>query len=408
MPLEKSYRGTPRTGPRGTTLDQVARVASQGSSAIPPPPPIPQVGAPSDILQYVIGAPATTAGQKYGGYSTQSQLNAAVLGGLEPIYQVADLALAQAEAAAQDVAQRYKPAMSVAEATYNRPATEMAGLEARRAVSPLVGREFAPSTSTLGKTFSGLGRNLGEIIDIGYQKKLGQLKQDELNARLALEDLQKRQRGEIERLAGPYAQIVDYIQGTPASALAQQLAVQRYGIDPAMAAGLYGPEIDIARQREAQNLADLQLQEQMRAAGLMPGASTLERIFQTEGPEAALAYEQSQATGALDEIADTQLNTDLYNTLGVTMNDIGSGAPTALVREWVTTPGNIDLINEAVASVQTLPPEVDRNDYISNVAANYYTQTGDPVGAQFLANTLRALSFFGAPTLDATTTWQPD
>lgn len=392
MPLEKSYRGTPRTGPRGTTLDQVARVASQGSSAIPPPPPIPQVGAPSDILQYAIGAPATTAGQKYGGYSTQSQLNAAVLGGLEPIYQVADLALAQAEAAAQDVAQRYKPAMSVAEATYNRPATEMAGLEARRAVSPLAGRDSL----------------IGNIIDIGYQKKLAPIKQEELNARLALEDLQKRQRGEIERLAGPYAQIVDYIQGTPASTLAQQLAVQRYGIDPAMAAGLYGPEIDIARQREAQNLADLQLQEQMRAAGLMPGASTLERIFQTEGPEAALAYEQSQATGALDEIADTQLNTDLYNTLGVTMNDIGSGAPTALVREWVTTPGNIDLINEAVASVQTLPPEVDRNDYISNVAANYYTQTGDPVGAQFLANTLRALSFFGAPTLDATTTWQPD
>ena len=392
MPLEKSYRGTPRTGPRGTTLDQVARVASQGSSAIPPPPPIPQVGAPSDILQYAIGAPATTAGQKYGGYSTQSQLNAAVLGGLEPIYQVADLALAQAEAAAQDVAQRYKPAMSVAEATYNRPATEMAGLEARRAVSPLAGRDSL----------------IGNIIDIGYQKKLAPIKQEELNARLALEDLQKRQRGEIERLAGPYAQIVDYIQGTPASTLAQQLAVQRYGIDPAMAAGLYGPEIDIARQREAQNLADLQLQEQMRAAGLMPGASTLERIFQTEGPEAALAYEQSQATSALDEIADTQLNTDLYNTLGVTMNDIGSGAPTALVREWVTTPGNIDLINEAVASVQTLPPEVDRNDYISNVAANYYTQTGDPVGAQFLANTLRALSFFGAPTLDATTTWQPD
>ena len=388
MPLEKSYRGTPRTGPRGTTLDQVARVASQGSSAIPPPPPIPQVGAPSDILQYVIGAPATTAGQKYGGYSTQSQLNAAVLGGLQPIYELRDLALAQAEAAAQDVAQRYQPARQFAEATYNRPVTEMAGLEARRAVSPLGGRDSL----------------IGDIVDIGYQKKLAPIKQEELNARFALEDLQERQRAEIERLAGPYAQVVDYIEGTPASALAQQLAIQRYGIDPAMAAGLYGPEIDIARQREAQNLADLQLQEQMRAAGLMPGASTLERIFQTQGPEAALAYEQSQATGALEDIADTQLNTDLYNTLGVTMNDIGSGAPTELVRQWVTTPGNIDLINEAVASVQTLPPDVDRNDYISNVAANYFTQTGDPVGAQFLANTLRALSFFGAPTL----TWQPE
>jgi len=392
MPRDKSFRGERRTGPRGTTIDQVAQVASQGSSAIPPPPPIPQVAPAQQLVQHTIGAPATTAGQKYGGFSTQSQLNAAVLGGLQPIYELRDLALAQAEAAAQDVAQRYQPARQFAEAAYNRPVTEMAELEARRAVSPLAGRDSL----------------IGDIVDIGFQKKLAPIKQEELNARLALEDLQERQRAEIERLAGPYAQVLDYIEGTPASALAQQLAVQRYGIDPAMAAGLYGPEIDIARQREAQNLADLQLQEQMRAAGLMPGMSTVERIFQTQGPEAALAYEDQQIRNQLDDIADTQLNTDLYNTLGVTMNDIGSGAPTELVRQWVTTPGNIDLINEAVASVQTLPPDVDRNDYISNVAANYYTQTGDPVGAQFLANTLRALSFFGAPTLDAMTTWQPD
>lgn len=359
---------------------------------MPTAPATPVVAPVGDLLSAVVGQPASTAGQKYGGFSTQSQLNAAVLGGLQPIYDIRDLALAQAEQLAADVNQRYQQPTQFATAELNRTQPEIQRLEARRAVSPLA-------------TNQGLA---GELIGTAYDRMIQPVKQRELKARLALEDIDKERTAEIARLAAPYAEIVDTINATPASEFAQRLAVERYGIDPSMAVGLFGPEVDIGRMREAQTLADLQMQQQMRAAGLMPGMSTVERIFQTQGPEAARAYEESQYLGELDQLGNEQFDLDLYNMTGLTVGDIGGGAPGQLVRTWASDPNNIALINDAVASVQTLPVGTDRADYIANVSQNYFTQTGDPVGAQFLANALRSLSFFGAPELDATTTWQPD
>lgn len=100
-----------RTGPRGVTMQDVRNVADNGSDALQPRTSTiggytitrlptragrviqtPTVPSFQNFLNKIIGSPVPTAGQRYGGYSTQAQLNAAILGGIEPFYQAGELA----------------------------------------------------------------------------------------------------------------------------------------------------------------------------------------------------------------------------------------------------------------------------------------------------------------------------
>ena len=181
------------------------------------------------------------------------------------------------------------------------------------------------------------------------------------------------------------------IQGITASELARQIATQNYAMDPALAAGTFGPEFD----REV-------ALRQLGAAGVFPDQSIEEYIGLTQGPDALATYQQDRVQAALQKQAEgfrtaeeEAFDLDLEQQTGLNVDAVAGSRSRATARGYLQDPGFVQRVNAEVSNLVANPAlnlEQQRNQ--ARIAATeYFAETGDAVGAELLLNALLSFDF---------------
>lgn len=495
-------------GVRGVTVDDVARVANQGSSGMRggysfSRPSTGPAYDPSEFAKLVIGGPAPTYGEKYGGYPTLGMLESAVQGIASLIPQAqqqalleADIAqsglIAGAQSAARDEYRRLQQELTSplsSSAGVRSAQARLAELQARQAAfDPAIqGLEtmqdyedrlrrsrikeedflesYLPTRAAQRAEYADLQRLVGEapaeIGDSFFQRALAEAraKQDIRNAtygaameRMNLvrgageavpQDVYNPATGAVEPLLVPYAnqtqgtveqltpvasavaqrnvgaelqqdlaqqvdplrQFAAELAATPMSQYQQQIATSQFGLDPALAAGLFGPQADINYMQEQMDLAEAQMKFNMMQAGFNPNATTEEIIFQTGGPDALAQYQQFQYDSAMEKAnegpataEEEAFDLEVANNLGVSVTTAAGDLPDRLAREALTDQEFVDFMaqsRDGLLQSGALTIEQQKNA-IRDIGRQYYEQTGDAVKAQILVNILMSFEFLQA------------
>lgn len=463
----------PRSGIRGVTVEDVANVAQNGSSVMRGGytftrgrrgPSLAPAGT-TDVRNIIAGMTATplnTAGLRYSGYPTASAQEAAVLGSIQPFYDVGEYArqLAQqnlgriAEETASDIRRKFGPEdyvlnpplelnplspvaapgyggvapARVASQNVNDPAFRAAELAANKAWAELgIARVTGGTPARLAE--------LQDIVDNGLElypeeqveyEQLWRQKRDtdrDLFAKQqAAEDAQAAfalasRNATSARLAGatgaaaqgqqrtftevaPLEQMAADIQAVPRYQLAQQMATQYFGMDPALAAGMFTPQVDIdymdmmTDYQTAQNLAQ----------GLDPNASTEDILLALDpSGQRLLDYQEQRAIEAENKLlegartaAEEQADIDILSNTGFSVKEAaGNEFSMATARGYLTDNDFIANINNAVATMQesTGLTAEDRKRVADNLAAQFMAEYADPVGARILLNILYGYTF---------------
>lgn len=352
----------PRIGPRGTTIQQVANVATNGSAAMGTRPAgnlggytitprTSRVSAPStmptsDIIGEIVGGQAPGYGKKYGGMPTASQFLSAVLGQAYLLPQAADLAAQQAEQARQSqygdyltrtmaafdpnayytgrpgerrpvqlMADPYASGTALARVgeqalvptEYTRDimqAPEVAKAEAlRRALKQQLVNKRLEIANTRPK-----GSPISPQSDLEQFKILDELNQAEADVARATRDETTRRRVAAQTAQLSAARGIEQ-QALPAEQFAAEArAVPLSQLAQQIAVSSYGQDPNLARGlftpqidlSYAQMQRDLET-EALRQQGINIGMSTDELIYQNYGPEAFAEYQNQKAQGAYEK-----------------------------------------------------------------------------------------------------------
>jgi hypothetical protein len=425
-----------KTGPRQTTVNDVRRVAQYGRSAMTPsyasvdPRPGGLSSAPTpfsmpqtalqDIQAGIIGGPGAGYGEKYGGFPTQSDYLNAIKGEAFGTRELAALARQRAEQAIANRETEYVPPVS---AELSRSAS-MAGVRPGALVSEadrakLMGgyervQEFGrgPEYQAARERGSYQGYSPNDLMRMAYESMLGAPEmtpeqqrtaadiavQEEVNLPGTQRYGQFLQSAEVEQPR----QMADLIEQTPLSEYARQIAQARYGMDPALAAGLFGPKMDM-------DYAKLQDDYDRFNRGFVQ-LSDAEYIFDNYGPEAYDQYRQARADAALfgseseqrsalnQQIEEENLETDLQieENYGFRPSMV-SGQDTETVRQAFYDTNFQDAVDLAVKKFQEgglddSAAEGIIRDYLANSGGSMSA----PVNAQVLESIIATFntSFF--------------
>ena len=181
------------------------------------------------------------------------------------------------------------------------------------------------------------------------------------------------------------------IQGITASELARQIATQNYAVDPALAAGMFGPEFE--REVGLRQLGE---------AGVFPDQSIEEYIGLNQGPEALATFQQNQLQAALDKqnegfrTADEEaFDLQLEQNTGLNVDAVAGDYSRAVARGYLENPDFVQRVNAEVGNLVANPAlNMEQQKNQARIAAQQYlTDTGDPVGAQILLNALLSFDF---------------
>jgi len=443
-----------RTGPQGTTMEDLRRVTGNITRIQPARP---RMLPTADIVSNLVGGPLPTYGKKYGGYPTAEQFQQAIVGSLDPFVFARELASAQAAQNRADLAaqtrfqprtpQDYDRLRAEQEAVSNllaRPlspampaqidrraelATRQAAigdLEAQLAGTPGFMADAGDRTTGLREDIRMMRRATDEVPSNFFTRILaGQQAAEQAKAEAYGRNMERmnaiafRQPGEetfgqtggrsvslsevaAQRLgtpvtgaqAGEQTQFVREAQDLGrmnVSDLARQIAEQRYGVDPALASGMFGPEF--AREFGIRQLGE---------AGVFPDQSIEEYIGLNQGPEALATFQQNQLQAALDKqnegfrTADEEAyDLQLEQNTGLNVDAVAGNYSRAVARGYLENPDFVQRINGEVSNLVANPAlnmEQQRNQ--ARIAAQQYlTDTGDPVGAQILLNALLSFDF---------------
>lgn len=450
----------PRSGIRGVTLDDVADVADQGSSVMrggytfsrPGTQPTFNLSVP-DLIKGMTATPINTAGQKYSGFPTATAQEAAILGSIVPFYAIGDYARQLAEQrlgeigseTASDVRRMYGPEMlqqnalgpiaipgvgnvapaQVARGNVADPAYQAAELAANQAW-----RDLGIAKLTGG--LPGKLQEYQELLDEGFQLEPAQQQE--------YEDLWRAQRGTAQdifakqqaaekaqadlallsrnltssRLAGatgraaeagqqvaqevtPGMEFAQQVAEVPRYQLAQQMATQYFGMDPALAAGTFTPAIDIDYMQMQRDL----LKEQNLALGIDPDATIADTLLREDPTGRRLAeyqraraeeQERALAEGA-NNAAEDEFDMTLEMATGIPVATAAGDLSRATARSYLGDETFMGYVQDAIGALQEeLPFGVTAGDRVNQISAAYASQYADPVGAIILANILANFS----------------
>lgn len=181
------------------------------------------------------------------------------------------------------------------------------------------------------------------------------------------------------------------LANTSRAQFAQQLATSRYGMDPGLAAGLFGPEFGAEqRLREASTEFTQPGQSVEDYIALNMGTAALEQFQANKVQEALKKQEESFRTA--DEEA---LDLELERSTGVNVSAAAGDYSLSTARGYLSNPSFIEQINagmQAVASAKGTSVE-DKRNAARMYAMEYFNQVGDPVAAQILFNALTSFEF---------------
>ena len=196
----------------------------------------------------------------------------------------------------------------------------------------------------------------------------------------------------------PYENVAQGFANTPLSQFAQQIAVNRYGYDPALAAGLFDTSVDIQSLKDQ---ADL-----FAAQNPQLNMSPAEIVFNQLGEEGLNQYLQQQAEQALygtgsqqrteaelaQDAANAPVDANLYQTYAVMPSEISG--PTDLVRQVMSDPNFLDQFQTGITKIyDDIGKGMTANDAVGEYMRNYLNETGDPLTANILEELLSNISF---------------
>lgn len=399
-----------KMGPRRTTVADVRRVAALGSSALPSsqPPVQPFVVSPATVQADIVGGPGMGYGLKYGGFPTQSAWEDAIRGEAYGAYQMADLARQKAAALAQPAEEKYaydidpsrgglagRQAIE-AKKVLNMPLAELAKKMARPGVTTIDEERYGAAMARMNAA-----RGTGDYLTPeGAEPTFG--KQVLYNAATAVEPAARDiyDRAIVNTGADRYQQVADIIGQTPLSEYAQQIAVARYGMDPAQAAGMFGVDMDIKYQKDVDNARRLQ-------EG-MPQITMDQFIWDNYGPEEYQNYMTRKAEqllyGSPEDLAQAEQDAiDLANditiseTYGFRPTDI-SGVEPAVVREAFASQPFQDLVGSGI-DIYNDPQQMQ--DYVTptnlgnDLAQKWINQGGSMQEARVIQRIFATFDFTG-------------
>ena len=196
----------------------------------------------------------------------------------------------------------------------------------------------------------------------------------------------------------PYETVAEGFANTPLSQFAQQIAVNRYGYDPALAAGLFDTSVDIQSLKDQ---ADL-----FAAQNPQLNMSPIEIVRNQFGDEGVDQYLQQQANELLygtgsqqrteaelaQDAANAPVDANLYQTYAVMPSEISG--PTDLVRQVMSDPNFLDQFQTGITKIYAaIGKGMTANDAVGLYMRNYLNETGDPLTANILEELLSNISF---------------
>lgn len=449
----------PRTGPQGTTMDDLRRVTGTVAplrTTRSMAPRMPRMLPTEQIVSNIVGGPLPTYGQKYGGYPTAEQFQQAIIGSLDPFVYARELASAQAEQnrAALSAQATFQPrtpqdydrlraeeeavrAMLAQPLSPSLPAQmdRRAELAAREMSIGDVQRQLAgvpgfmagagQKAEGLREDIRVLRRNVPSVMSEATRALAEQKAADEARAEAYARNMERMN---LVAMAQPSPETYGQTGGRPVSMrdiaarrlgtpvtvaqaaeqaaaeqaaqdlarlnvsdLAQRLATERYGVDPALASGMFGPEF-------AREFGVRQLGEQ----GVFPDQSIEEYIGLTQGPDALATYQQDRVQAALQKqtegfrtAEEEAFDLNLEQQTGLNVDAVAGNRSRAIARGYLQDPTFIQRVNAEVSNLVANPAlnlEQQRNQ--ARIAATeFFAETGDPVAAELFLNALLSFDF---------------
>lgn len=307
----------PRSGIRGVTLEDVAGVGAYGSQAMPrsgtlvdryrsgrtapltttdPVSALRITGQPIDLSTQLFGQMSPTAGEKFAGYRTQSDLESAIAGRAYQILEQADLARMLAE----ENQARILAESDAAEAERTLPV--LSAVDEARAALPGV-NPFRPGfmerVQQYPDALTDLGRaqTTAQILTGPLPQEMSGLPVLGPGGTITTEEANRA----VSRMAAdvdPYMAVAQGVEQYTPAELARNIAIQQYAMDPNLAYGTFTDDFTTQYYKDL-----LALDQAQRAYGRLQGgffdADMEETIFDMYGMEGVESYRQSRAESAL-------------------------------------------------------------------------------------------------------------
>lgn len=328
-----------KVGPRGATIESLQSLAETGVAPARPtvrtPAPAPTV-APIDqsaVLSGMIGGPAPTFGEQYAGMPSASYFADLVRGDATNILVAQQMAQEEARRLAAPIEEQYAidvdPTKALGLAGRNlREANKILGTGTPTRIN---GRTVkVGSMEELARQMAGGGtpteqdyyaanmarinavRGTGDFPLIrdettGALRSTTGAEQIAANAAERARLVAEPQRDRDLRLFGATRaqELADAMNAFTPSELMQKIAVEKYGYDPALAAGLFPVSENLDYQQMQNDAYKAQI---MQEYGFDPDASVAEIILYTQGPEALQQYQLQQAEYAMNGTPTQQLS----------------------------------------------------------------------------------------------------
>lgn len=403
---ESRLQPSTKVGPRGATLEAVQAVASgnvpvitnTANRPLPPREPINQ----EELRAQMFGGPAPGYGQKYGGYPTASYFENAVRGEAMNILAAQQEVNAEAERQAQAIDEQYAFDMDptrggvlgrklqenrrIASTPLQELASEMAG--GTPGYWDLYGANMARMNAARGAVG-------GTVVDETTGQRRPATMADNARAMVQQELDQRRERD--LRLFGVsrVQDIADSMAMYTPSELMQIIAVEKYGYDPALAAGLFPVSEDLDYQ---QTLQEARIADAIRQGATDPNSTVAETILDRYGVDALEQYKLQQAEYAMYGTpqqqlaaaqADQEANDALFDeesrtTFGIDPRNVGD-FDANYVRDLLSNPTFTDYLIKARNDIVKGKDPLDASE---SAGKDYAKATGDMLGATALAEML--------------------
>lgn len=438
----------PRTGIRGVTINDVADVADQGSSVMRggytftrgnrPAPSSFTVPKVEDLISGMTGLRLDTAGKRYSGFPTATQQEAAVIGSIEPFYEIGryarQLAGQRQEDIQADAADRIRQAFGQkTPILYSNPRSPVSipGIGGVAPITVAAQNELDPAyqaaklAANKAWTEMGISRitrgaperltELQDLIDNGlelYPQEKTEYENLLAGQRAAYADsFAKQQAAEkaqadlallsrsltSSRLAGatgesaaarqrigeevtPQLELAQEIEQTPRYELAQKMATQYFGMDPNIAAATFTPQMDIDYMEMQRDLQT----EQNLAAGIDPNASIADTLLRLDpSGERLQQYQEELAAEAERKFAEGQRTEDeeafdlnIEVATGIPVSEAAGDYSLATARQYLIDNDFLASVDNArnTMSEQSALSVEDRKRIADNLAAQYLDQ----------------------------------
>jgi len=403
----------PKIGPRGTTIEDVMNVATNGAQPVKsnyvyfPKQTAPPATTAFDYASLLAGQPAATYGQKYGGMPSAEYFKALNIGSAQQVRNVGELARMQALQANAELEQELEQKAIAQLATnldYAKTMSKQPLLDPSKYTTQGYGPTWFEDTARNKQEAYGAYMDRLNMYDLPSAQRqftdTGLLIPGDTtlgaNRNTVAEQLAPQFERDYATQVQPYDDLANNILSVPLSEYARQIAVQRYGYDPGLAQGLFDQSVDIQALTDQQTLYGL-MNPQL-------SYSPEERILQYEGEEGLDRYNRQQANEslygtpteqtALEQQQFAELDTNLFMVYASTPAEVYAENPN-LARKYMEDSAFLTEYQAGVTAIAGAG-EGQQATKARQFLLNYYTEVGDPVRAQVMEKLINnAVSFMG-------------